>query len=204
MNNTDTKQLNEIYSEGIFTRMKARLQGVGNALTAGGSGSYNAGKAGSIESSLHKRIGNDITKFLKDVIDIDPSVKTLADWESKYPLEAQKVACMADAVSLTTSLTTKCPSVSAAPVISTPPPPPPPKKCPKGTVWSKKLKKCVKKRKKTKPSGGGGSGGGWGGGGWPVFNITQSTGSGGINGGGGGGPQTYGGNAGGGGGGSST
>lgn len=107
MNNSrESEEIYQIYQEGIFDRVGARIKGVGNTKFFGGTG-YNAGKAESFKGKFYARIIKDIDKFLKEVQTMG-NLRSLAEFEEKYPDMARKIACMADAVGHTTQLTVKC------------------------------------------------------------------------------------------------
>ena len=107
MNNSrESEEIYQIYQEGIFDRVGARLKGIGNTKFFGGTG-YNAGKAESFKGKFYARIIKDIDKFLKEVQTMG-NIRSIADFEQKYPDMANKISCMADAVGHTTQLTVQC------------------------------------------------------------------------------------------------
>lgn len=115
---TDIINIYNIYQEGIFDRVGARIGGIKDLKFFGGRG-YNAGKAATFKNKLYERIVKDIDKFLDEVQTMG-DIKSLADFETKYPEIANKIACMADAVGHRTGLTVGCKRNK-----ETPPPPPP-------------------------------------------------------------------------------
>jgi len=119
MKTQDDLILEQLYTEGIFDRIKQRVHGAGSWLQGKG---YNAGKTEKLNQTLKDRIKNDIDKFLNDIVTMG-GITDLADFEKQYPHFAQKVACMAEAIGHTTALTTKC--TGAPPPPPTTPPPPP-------------------------------------------------------------------------------
>ena len=136
MKTQDDLILEQLYTEGIFDRIKQRVHGAGSWLQGKG---YNAGKTEKLNQTLKDRIKNDIDKFLKDIVTMG-GITDLADFEKQYPHFAQKVACMAEAIGHTTALTTKCTAVQ--------PPPPPPLKI----GWCKKYAKLIHRTvKRLKP-----------------------------------------------------
>lgn len=150
----DTTNIYNIYQEGIFDRVGARMAGVANSSVFGGSG-YNAGKASSFKEKLYARIIKDIDKFLDEVQTMN-GLKSLAEFEQKYPEMAQKVRCMADEVGHTTGLTVSCkkqqptPPPNPSPTPNpTPAPTPNPTPAPSpgkiyGYACNKKTGKCMK------------------------------------------------------------
>lgn len=147
MKTTDDLILEQLYTEGIFDRIKQRVHGVGSWLQGKG---YNAGKTEKLNQTLKDRIKNDIDKFLKDIVTMG-GITDLADFEKQYPHFAQKVACMAEAIGHTTTLTTKCTAVQPPPVDDdeafTLPPPPPLK-----NAWCVKYAELIKRTvKRLKP-----------------------------------------------------
>ena len=115
MNNSrESEEIYQIYQEGIFDRVGARLKGIGNTKFFGGTG-YNAGKAESFKGKFYARIIKDIDKFLKEVQTMG-NLRSLAEFEEKYPDMARKIACMADAVGHTTQLTVKCDREESKPI----------------------------------------------------------------------------------------
>ena len=115
MNNSrESEEIYQIYREGIFDRDGARLKGIGNTSFFGGTG-YNAGKAESFKGKFYARIIKDIDKFLKEVQTMG-NLRSLAEFEEKYPDMARKIACMADAVGHTTQLTVKCDREESKPI----------------------------------------------------------------------------------------
>jgi hypothetical protein len=138
MKTQDDLILEQLYTEGIFDRIKQRVHGAGSWLQGKG---YNAGKTEKLNQTLKDRIKNDIDKFLKDIVTMG-GITDLADFEKQYPHFAQKVACMAEAIGHTTALTTKC---TAAP-------PPPPLKNAWCVKYAELIKRTVKRLKpKFKP-----------------------------------------------------
>ena len=125
MNNSrESEEIYQIYQEGIFDRVGARIKGIGNTKFFGGTG-YNAGKAESFKGKFYARIIKDIDKFLKEVQTMG-NIRSLADFEQKYPDMARKIACMADAVGHTTQLTVQCVGTTSNPTTSPPVPTTPP------------------------------------------------------------------------------
>ena len=122
MKTQDDLILEQLYTEGIFDRIKQRVHGAGSWLQGKG---YNAGKTEKLNQTLKDRIKNDIDKFLKDIVTMG-GITDLADFEKQYPHFAQKVACMAEAIGHTTALTTKCTAVQPPPPPTTPLPTTPP------------------------------------------------------------------------------
>jgi len=158
-NYTEIENIYQVYQEGIFDRVGARLKGMANTKFLGGSG-YNAGKAESFKGKFYDRIIQDIDKFLDEVQTMN-GLKSLADFEAKYPEMARKIACMADAVGHKTGLTTQCtkpttpppapsPSPTPSPIpgpVPSPVPSPTPTPAPKelyGYTCNKKTGKCMK------------------------------------------------------------
>lgn len=120
MKTKDDLILEQLYTEGIWDRIKQRVHGVGSFLQGKG---YNAGKTEKLNQTLKDRIKTDIDKFLREIQTMG-GLTSLAEFENQYPHLAQKVACMADAIGHTTALTTKC-SIGAPPT-TTPPTTTPP------------------------------------------------------------------------------
>ena len=138
MKTTDDLLLEQLYAEGIFDRMKTRIHGAGSWLQGKG---YNTGKTEKINQDLKNRITADIDKFLKEIQTMG-GLTSLAEFESKYPDLAKKIACMSEAVGHTTALTTKC---TAAPT-------PPPLKNAWCVKYTELIKRTVKRLKpKFKP-----------------------------------------------------
>ena len=61
MKTQDDLILEQLYTEGIFDRIKQRVHGAGSWLQGKG---YNAGKTEKLNQTLKDRIKNDIDKFL--------------------------------------------------------------------------------------------------------------------------------------------
>ncbi len=153
MNNSrESEEIYQIYQEGIFDRVGARLKGIGNTKFFGGTG-YNAGKAESFKGKFYARIIKDIDKFLKEVQTMG-NIRSVADFEQKYPEMANKIACMADAVGHTTQLTVQCSgnnqnNTTPPPIPTTPPPiPTTPKPIPTTPKPKKPVPAPVKRKKR--------------------------------------------------------